>query len=158
MKTLSQLLTELVPQKGKSAAQVAKRLNIAPQRLSQYMNGERNPKADFFVSWKKVFGEDLQHLLYGVETKEDGEIFAGQELVSRGDVYRDLIEKETNYILHHKSMFEEYRMVPKEILQMLHNNSNEKATIEEKYKQVVSELKAEIAELESKLAAKSRTK
>lgn len=56
---VANILKELVPKKGKSNAAVGARLGISGQLLGQYISGGRNPKADFYVKWKKEFGEDL---------------------------------------------------------------------------------------------------
>lgn len=59
MDQVSELLKTLVPKKGKSTAEVARKLEISSQLLGQYMAGRQNPKAIFYKKWKKVFGEDL---------------------------------------------------------------------------------------------------
>jgi predicted transcriptional regulator len=53
------VLGRLVPKKGKSKSEVARKLGISSQLLGQYMDGRQKPKADFYLKWKSVFGEDL---------------------------------------------------------------------------------------------------
>jgi transcriptional regulator with XRE-family HTH domain len=56
---LSEIIKAAVDDKGKSAAEVARKLNISSQLLGQYMNGRHKPKLDFYIKWKEVFNEDL---------------------------------------------------------------------------------------------------
>jgi transcriptional regulator with XRE-family HTH domain len=59
------ILSELVPKKGKSNAEVGRKLGISGQLLGQYINGRQKPKAAFYIKWKRVFGEDLIKLIEG---------------------------------------------------------------------------------------------
>lgn len=67
MRQLSDILNELVPKKGKSASEVARKLNISSQLLGQYRNGGKNPSWEFLLKWLEVFGENL---LEYFETKD----------------------------------------------------------------------------------------
>lgn len=59
MEPFKTLLTRLVFTKDKSKSAVARKLGISSQLLGQYMSGRQMPKAEFFMKWKLVFGEDL---------------------------------------------------------------------------------------------------
>lgn len=59
-RTIADVLTELVPQKGKNKSEVARRLGISSQLLGQYMNGRHEPKLSFYEAWAREFGEDLK--------------------------------------------------------------------------------------------------
>lgn len=53
---------ELVPKKGKSISEVARRLGISSQLLGQYMKGRHEPKLSFYEAWAREFGEDITSL------------------------------------------------------------------------------------------------
>lgn len=57
------VLNKLVPKRGKSKSEVARRLGISSQLLGQYMNGRQKPGADFYIRWKNTFKEDLLSLV-----------------------------------------------------------------------------------------------
>lgn len=59
-KTIADVLTELVPKKGKNKSDVARRLGISSQLLGQYMNGRHEPKLAFYEAWEREFGEKLK--------------------------------------------------------------------------------------------------
>jgi transcriptional regulator with XRE-family HTH domain len=63
LRQLSDILGELVPKKGKSKSDVARKLNISSQLLGQYMAGGRKPGGEFYLKWRQVFGEDLLQLI-----------------------------------------------------------------------------------------------
>lgn len=57
------VLNNLVPKRGKSKSEVARKLGISSQLLGQYMDGRQKPKADFYVKWKNAFKEDILKLV-----------------------------------------------------------------------------------------------
>jgi transcriptional regulator with XRE-family HTH domain len=56
---ISDKLTRLVPEKGKSINEVARKLSVSGQLLGQYMKGKKEPKPGFYMKWKETFGENL---------------------------------------------------------------------------------------------------
>lgn len=59
MDQIAKIVKQYVDKRGKSQSEVARRLGISSQLLGQYISGRHKPKADFYTSWKKVFGDDL---------------------------------------------------------------------------------------------------
>lgn len=56
---ISDKLTKLVPEKGKSINEVARKLSVSGQLLGQYMKGKKEPKPGFYMKWKETFGDSL---------------------------------------------------------------------------------------------------
>jgi transcriptional regulator with XRE-family HTH domain len=140
---LTDVLKELIKDKGKQT-EIAKKLGISAQRLGQYLAGRQKPKLDFYIKWKEVFGEDIQQMLTGETTN----VSRGTLEEVKGRVYTELIEgKNINYILQHKNILSEYKMVPNEIIKMLGQVSQENTSIKQEYQKLVDELRTEIDEL-----------
>jgi transcriptional regulator with XRE-family HTH domain len=140
---LTDVLKELIKDKGKQT-EIAKKLGISAQRLGQYLAGRQKPKLDFYIKWKEVFGEDIQQMLTGEQTN----VSRGTLEEVKGKVYTELIEgKNINYILQHKNILTEYKMVPNEIIKMLGQVSQENTSIKQEYQKLVDELRTEIDEL-----------
>lgn len=57
------ILNNLVPKRGKSKSEVARKLGISSQLLGQYMDGRQKPKPEFYIKWKDAFKEDLLKLV-----------------------------------------------------------------------------------------------
>ncbi len=70
---------------------MSRRLGISSQLLGQYEKGEKNPKGQFFLKWKQVFGEDLLKLIetdVSQETQEGDkqiETFSGEAPPNYGE-------------------------------------------------------------------------
>lgn len=63
MKSIKDVLIDLVPKRGKNQSQVAKQMGISSQLLGQYMAGRQKPKAEFYQKWKDEFGDDLLNII-----------------------------------------------------------------------------------------------
>jgi hypothetical protein len=98
--------------------------------------------------WETGKGEILAKKPTQVEIK--GESLQKKEEMKLA-FYKDLIEGDTEYILQHRSMIDEYSMVPKEILKMLSQTNIDKSSLEEKYEKLITELKQEIELLRKKV-------
>lgn len=55
----SETLTARRISKGLNKSKIAAKLGISSQLYGQYELGSKKPKADFFIKWRKIFGEDL---------------------------------------------------------------------------------------------------
>ena len=64
-------------EKGWNKSQMARALDISSQLYGQYEksldNGGKKPGADFFIKWKKVFGEDLTSIFETIFSREKSE-------------------------------------------------------------------------------------
>jgi transcriptional regulator with XRE-family HTH domain len=56
---IGSVLTSLREKRKLNKAQVARQLGISSQLLGQYESGRQQPKTEFILKWKNVFGEDL---------------------------------------------------------------------------------------------------
>jgi transcriptional regulator with XRE-family HTH domain len=101
MKNLAELLADLVAKKGGNQSEIARKLGISPQRLGQYLDERQKPKTDFYMKWKKVYGEDIQQMLMSGEIKETNvsretipsteEVFVNS-MVKHADEYRVVLK------------------------------------------------------------------
>lgn len=128
MRDLKDVIKELREKHG-NKSQVAKKLGISSQRLGQYEKGRMTPKIGFFEKWKDVFKEDIMAIQKGETDKTN--VSRGTENhthvhmssdnpekplgVDAGEVYRKIVEGDTEYVLIPRSLFDgKYRMIPVE--------------------------------------------
>lgn len=176
MPELSEILTGLRKKHG-NKAQVAKKLRISSQLLGQYEAGRQKPKLDFYKKWKEVFNEDILKLIDETNvshetengtsaTKPDNNEMSN---LSRDEVYRDLVESNSEYRLVPKIILDKYEILSnreikskEDILKIcldqaeqLRRNAEEmsatKQIIIDDQKKLIASLESEIAELEQKL-------
>lgn len=60
-------------------SQMARELDISSQLYGKYESGDRKPGADFFIKWKRVFGEDLTSVF---ETNVSRATFSGTNILN----------------------------------------------------------------------------
>lgn len=64
------IIAAAIERHGGNKSEIARKLHISSQLLGQYEAGRQKPKPDFYVKWKKTFGEDLQNETFvSFETK-----------------------------------------------------------------------------------------
>lgn len=74
LKPIHKVLAELIPQKGKTNKEVAKKLSeiakkkVSPQLLGMYRRGQRTPGSDFILLWEETFTDRLMDLAKQYET------------------------------------------------------------------------------------------
>lgn len=127
MAELKDLLKKLRPRHG-TQVEVARKLGIKSQQLSQYEGGTRNPKLAFYRKWKNVFGEDLQAILdetnasHGIENHTQVDKPSDNTEKPLGEDLSGILEKvesSKDYFVIPKSVLREnYRLVALEQFQM----------------------------------------
>lgn len=111
MRPLKDVIKEL-RQKHGNKAQVARKIGISSQLLGRYESGVHEPKIDFFEAWEKHYGEDIREIQKGAirETNVSHETKNGTQVDKRSDnkeydpeereeVYRTIVEGNTEYVL-----------------------------------------------------------
>lgn len=119
------VISELIKADGRDDVEIAEDLGISSQRLGQYKNGKRYPNVDFVSKWKEVFGQDLAELIKKSETNVSHETKKHTSVVNRkgidpatrAEVYRDILENYTEYIMIPRFMLESHRFTSLEQMQ-----------------------------------------
>jgi transcriptional regulator with XRE-family HTH domain len=127
MRELAETIKELREAKGTQTAVADKLkaagLRITSQQLGKYESGEYKPKIDFYDTWFQVYGEDIKEIQKGNvqrnvsrgAEKPTPVQKIGDNKINEEDVYRNIVEGRTDYLLIHKSVLrEQYRLVPLE--------------------------------------------
>jgi hypothetical protein len=155
---LGDILSSLIKKKDISVAEAARRLGYTGNREQAfrfYVQGRNLPKGpQFFESWKKEFGEDIQQMLYNIPTnvsRGTSMVVEHQEVIKE-TFYKDLIENNDEYSILPKALLRDYKMVPEKILERINQNNDElKAALVEKYERYIAILEKENEALKAQL-------
>lgn len=122
MVELKDLLKRLRPKHG-SQVEVAEKLGIKSQQMSQYESGSRNPKLGFYKKWKAAFNEDLQTMLDEANVSRGTENITqvdkrsnnkGKPLGGDPEVYRTIVEGNTEYVLIPRTVLQDTKLISTE--------------------------------------------
>jgi phage repressor protein C with HTH and peptisase S24 domain len=78
---VSDIIAKEVADRGGNQSEIARKLGISSQLLGQYIAGRHKPKADFYIKWKTVFGEDLLDLIERNVSHENNGHGESQEII-----------------------------------------------------------------------------
>lgn len=126
MRPLNEIIKELREKKGSQGAVALKlsRTNagqrakngFSSQLLGQYEKGRQKPKLLFLQAWKEAFGEDLLAIQEETNVSHETKSYNMQkpddnEETTKADVYRTIVEGETEYLLIPRSVLQDkYRL------------------------------------------------
>jgi hypothetical protein len=168
--TSKRVLRELLANDGRELVEIAKQLDISKQRLSNYKDGNRFPDADFIQKWQKTFGQNIMDLMEEAENKSTGKstnvsretrnltsvhkITDNKDLMIRGHVYTDLIEKNSDYKILPTVILTDYKIVPNNILESHEREIQRQDGLIVKYERLIERLEKENATLRSQVVTK----
>lgn len=109
MSQVSEIIKSFRESKGWNKSEIARELGISSQLYGQYEAGKK-PGADFFIAWKRTFGQDLTETIVSQETVDYHQIHELEILLALITTTLKISEKDISDRLQvEESCFETYR-------------------------------------------------